>query len=543
MSIGWNTSGFTCEHIRTVNRLNLWILQSHRTLPYLCLGTSTSSHHRPPQHIPTTLYWPDDELATARASELARKASFRKMLNSPQWWLLLLSILLFALTVNSSHDLTRNENKVKSSVFLSPEFVLGPGTVANKYYYNIDFPRGHIALKEFNAEVVDEAGIPVPLHETYLHHWIVVRYYVPKDAKTSKILSDDELHQSKGFIVRNSGVCQGNSLGQYFGLGSETRKTATYVPDPYGIEVGNPAQVPDGYEERWLLNVHAIDTRNVEDRLGCTECRCDLYNVTEDELGRPLRPDYTGGLYCCYDQTKCRVREGFDDIHRSLYLRYTVKWIDWENAIVPVKIYIFDGTDSVEREKDSTILDAKHHCRIEYEVESCSTTGVVNGGCIDSKKASIVIPRGGHVIYGVAHQHSGGTGAALYGEDGRVLCSSIPIYGEGKEAGNEAGYIVGMSACYPHPGSVQVSSGETLTLESNYSSTQKHTGVMGLFYILVADPPPESMLLLQNSVHESMRFSKYSWGLLAIGAVVAFIVGVGYYSRNKREEQYQSLVI
>ena len=38
-------------------------------------------------------------------------------------------------------------------------------------------------------------------------------------------------------------------------------------------------------------------------------------------------------------------------------------------------------------------------------------------------------------------------------QDGRVLCSSIPTYGQGKEAGNEAGYIVGMSTCYPQPGS------------------------------------------------------------------------------------------
>jgi hypothetical protein len=79
-------------------------------------------------------------------------------------------------------------------------------------------------------------------------------------------------------------------------------------------------------------------------------------------------------------------------------------------------------------------------------------------------------------------------------QDGRVICSSIPTYGEGKEAGNEAGYIVGMSSCYPRPGSVKINDGETLVLESNYSSTQKHTGVMGLFYILVAEELPKPMV-------------------------------------------------
>lgn len=72
-------------------------------------------------------------------------------------------------------------------------------------------------------------------------------------------------------------------------------------------------------------------------------------------------------------------------------------------------------------------------------------------------------------------------------QDGREICSSVPIYGEGNEAGNEAGYIVGMSTCYPKPGTMKISEGEILTLVSNYSSTQQHTGVMGLFYILVAN--------------------------------------------------------
>lgn len=72
-------------------------------------------------------------------------------------------------------------------------------------------------------------------------------------------------------------------------------------------------------------------------------------------------------------------------------------------------------------------------------------------------------------------------------QDGRVICSSRAIYGEGNEAGDEAGYIVGMTTCYPNPGSMKIAKGEVLTLESNYSSQKNHIGVMGLFYILVAE--------------------------------------------------------
>ncbi|KAG6666477.1 hypothetical protein CIPAW_01G033000 [Carya illinoinensis] len=391
----------------------------------------------------------------------------------PHCFRVTLAILLLAVSIKLSHAFQRNGHaKMKSAVFLSPKFVLGPGSVVDKYYYNIDFPRGHIALKSFNGEVVDEAGNSVPLHETYLHHWVTARYYQRRGATNPDHNGHLELDKSDHILVRNSGVCQNNSNGQYYGLGSETRGTATFVPDPYGIEVGNPADIPAGYEEGWLLNVHAIDTRGVEDKLGCTECR---------------------------------LREGFESAERrSLYLRYTVKWLDWDEFIVPVKIYIFDVTDTWKRLENSTGQIAEHECHVEYEVKSCRASGMANNGCTDTKRVSLTMPTGGSVIYGVAHQHAGGTGSTLYGEGGRVICSSIPTYGEGKEAGNEAGYIVGMSSCYPRPGSVKINDGETLILESNYSSTQGHTGVMGLFYILVADelPKPSIHIPLSKSVNQ-----------------------------------------
>lgn len=95
-------------------------------------------------------------------------------------------------------------------------------------------------------------------------------------------------------------------------------------------------------------------------------------------------------------------------------------------------------------------------------------------------------------------------------QDGRVICSSLPIYGEGKEAGNEAGYIVGMSSCYPRPGSVKISKGETLTLLSNYSCDQRHTGVMGLFYLLVAEMSRQSSSILHSKDNVRSCFMFFS---------------------------------
>ncbi|KAG9137146.1 hypothetical protein Leryth_011975 [Lithospermum erythrorhizon] len=396
------------------------------------------------------------------------------------------TIIMFTVVVQGVQDGLRNQNGMKSSVFLSPEFAHEPGEVTNKIYFDIDFPRGHIAVKDFYAEVVDEFGKSVPLHETYLHHWTVVRYYRRKGVEVSKLNSNPGSQQSNFIIVRNSGICEGG-LVQYFGLGSETRKTETRVPDPYGIVVGNPLDIPPGYEEGWFLNVHAIDTRGAEDRLGCTECRCDLYNVTKDEYGKPLQSDYIGGLKCCDDQTRCRVKKGFQGIKRSNFLKYNVTYVDWHKSIVPVQIYIFDVTATWKNLNDSTRLGSGHQCQIEYNVDSCDAG---TSGCTDSRSVSVTFPTGGDVIYGVAHQHTGGIGSTLYGQDGRVICSSTSIYGKGDKPGNEAGYVVGMTTCYPRPGTLKINKGEMLTLISNYSNFKRHTGVMGLFYILVADSAP-----------------------------------------------------
>ncbi|MED6192867.1 hypothetical protein PIB30_013962 [Stylosanthes scabra] len=387
-----------------------------------------------------------------------------------------LVILLLVLVTPCSSAFWSTHNKIKTAIHYSPATELEPGSVSNKFYYDIEFPRGHVALKGVTAEVVDEAGNPVPLHQTYLHHWGLFRYYESKSKLSTDTRYDPHrvLHMSDSFpnshiLVRNIGICQGIILGQYYGIGSETRGTNTDIPDPFGLEIGNPAQVPEGYEEKW----------------------CDLYNVTVNEYGIPLSPSYEGGLYCCYDQTQCRLRKGFHGPKRTLYLRYTVKWIDWDEYVVPVKIYVLDVTDTVKTLDTSNIASSDHDCRVEYKVDPCNSESKKDNECVDVKRTSLPMQKGGYVVYGVAHQHSGGIGSTLYGQDGRVICTSIPNYGSGDEAGNESGYIVGMTTCYPKPGSVKIFDGEKLTMESNYSSTTRsRTGVMGLFYLLVAEQLP-----------------------------------------------------
>ncbi|RDX67752.1 hypothetical protein CR513_53328, partial [Mucuna pruriens] len=53
---------------------------------------------------------------------------------------------------------------------------MGLGAIAAKTFMNIEFSKGHIGVKNFDAELVDQEGNFIPLYETYLHHWFAIKY-------------------------------------------------------------------------------------------------------------------------------------------------------------------------------------------------------------------------------------------------------------------------------------------------------------------------------------------------------------------------------
>lgn len=88
---------------------------------------------------------------------------------------LLLSVALAVeLPIASTFSNFKQGANVKSRSYLSAPFTLKPGEVSNKVR-EMEFPTGHIAVKGFDAELVDEAGVSVPLTDVYLHHWVVAR--------------------------------------------------------------------------------------------------------------------------------------------------------------------------------------------------------------------------------------------------------------------------------------------------------------------------------------------------------------------------------
>ncbi|KAK7350410.1 hypothetical protein VNO77_09022 [Canavalia gladiata] len=399
---------------------------------------------------------------------------------------MMLSLSIIVLFSSTTYCVNlKSASHIKSTTFVSEYFEVGPGTIAAKTLLDIEFPKGHIGVKSFDAELVDEDGTSVPLYETYLHHWFAIRYFenitmshnVEKYPDPFKVIT----------FKRNEGTCQGYILPHYWGFGGETRGTSTNIPDPFALEVGNHKKIPHELKEKWMFNIMAIDTRGVHDRKGCTECRCnlfnlpkDFYNVTKGINGQLLSPNYKGGLFCCQDNFQCKLRNGFLGPKRRLALRYKLRWLNWKEYQVPVKFYILDSTDRVRSNGSKKI----HECEVEYTIP-----GIGDNDSPHVQKANIPMEKGGYLIYATAHMHTGVINATLYGEDGRILCSTTPKYGKGKEAGNEEGYIVGMSVCYPKLGSIKIKDGEILTVESRYENKFR-TGSMGHFYIYLVEQLP-----------------------------------------------------
>ncbi|KAF5768206.1 putative stress up-regulated Nod 19 [Helianthus annuus] len=58
--------------------------------------------------------------------------------------------------------------------------------------------------------------------------------------------------------------------------------------------------------------------------------------------------------------------------------------------------------------------------KIEYDIEK-STTGVATNNLTSTKSSRGILPIDADVVYGVAHQHSGGIGSTIYEEPRKLF--------------------------------------------------------------------------------------------------------------------------
>jgi hypothetical protein len=82
-----------------------------------------------------------------------------------------------------------------------------------------------------------------------------------------------------------------------------------------------------------------------------------FFNYAVDIYGKPLSPEYKGGVFCCENHFQCKLKKGFQAPNRKIALRYKITWVDWDQHQIPVRFYVLDSTDHVRTNGSETIHD------------------------------------------------------------------------------------------------------------------------------------------------------------------------------------------
>jgi len=185
-------------------------------------------------------------------------------------------------------------------------------------------------------------------------------------------------------------------------------------------------------------------------------------------------------------------RDQVHDVGNSTYyLRYIVEYDD----IVPENrpLYLAGCCDATG--------DLDRHGNIEYDIPKCDLT--TNPGCVHTISTrqrigtgNFIFNLGGNntfddreveLVYAVGHLHRAGLGIYLYNDTtDELICSSIPQYGTGHVAGNEATYVRAMTSCTFNPPR-RMRTSDVVRIVASYNSTEAHTGVMSLWYMAISD--------------------------------------------------------
>jgi hypothetical protein len=432
---------------------------------------------------------------------------------------------------------TTTPDGVHEQTFVGPAMTMLNGNVVNKWL-PIDWPRGHIAVKAFAAEVVKSGPrgeIPPPTpccgvdshvasrQEVFMHHWTVNKWQLPASLFKTIVAAGGvdfhlTLHKAVGLLEMlagaglNSGAngpCYDSSLHLYFGIGNEVRtKTKEggfpyYFPDPYGIEFDSDMMRKKG--EFMVLNTHLIDIRGARDKRACTECKCS-------ELGsHGFSPLVEGGLTCChstyYDGGKCKLKPSTIIQNQTYYIRYTLQWRDFNPATtLPLEVISFDATDNNTKwgdlpflpggfkeshsamKEDATTMarvndirsgdfDGRRACHLEWFVPPCET----GSSCMMTLKNSWEMPYPVDIVFLRNHFHAGGVNMTTY-TDG-FSCSGHATYDDHQN-------VVDISACNgTNSNGYHLARGQKLYVESVYKQDDlPHYGVMSMSFVYAHIP-------------------------------------------------------
>lgn len=428
-------------------------------------------------------------------------------------------------------------NGLKEQTFLGPPMRLENGEIANKYMPTV-WPEGKISVRAFTADLVKSlpngshpplepccgGGFSASRTEAFLHHWTVNKWQLP-GFMYKKIVEEgginyglqgegwDAVFGDAGLNSGANGPCWDSTLHTYFGVGNEVRGTpdknggteeqAYEFPAPYGVVFDSDYMRNAG--EFMLLNNHIIDLRNVSDVRGCSECECNVTGVT------PSDPRYLGGIECChssdFDGGRCGLKPGAQKSNVTYYIRYTIKYRDYDDSVLPLNVMTLEITDNNTDWSDlrgtpgaypqshaalandtafnelivngkAGIFGGYSTCHVEYYVPPCGT----RESCVHKVHNSWEIPFAMDLVFIRNHFHNGGLNMSTF-HKGKTLCTGLPQY-------DKNGFLADISTCklgtskLPEP--VHVEEGDRITISAVYQQDQRpHFGVMG-FSVLYA---------------------------------------------------------
>mmetsp|Transcript_53466 Transcript_53466/g.97795 ORF Transcript_53466/g.97795 Transcript_53466/m.97795 type:complete len:268 (+) Transcript_53466:1-804(+) len=255
--------------------------------------------------------------------------------------------------------------------------------------------------------------------------------------------------------------------------------------------------------EFMVLNTHLIDTRGVEDKRGCTECKCSLLGT------RGFLPVTTGGLTCCHstevDGGKC-PSTGVDMGNQTYYIRYTIRWRDFNPATtLPLEVITFDATDNNTKWGDLPFIqggfreaheelkndpqslaivndgrsgdfDGKRACHVEYYVPPCEKAG----SCIQKIRNSWTLPYPIEIVFLRNHFHTGGMNMTTSGSG--YNCTGHSTY-------DSRGALQDITNCIAGSSPVRIDRGDKMFVEATYAQDDlPHYGVMAMAFIYAYVP-------------------------------------------------------
>jgi len=217
----------------------------------------------------------------------------------------------------------------------------------------------------------------------------------------------------------------------------------------------------------------------------------------------------TGGLECChstfYDGGKCPLKADVPVANATYYIRYTMKWKDFNPAtILPLEVITFDGTDNNTKWGDLPFIPGgfkQSHSVLKNDPKSLAIINDGRSGDFNGKRACHIewyvppgkgtmtiknsweVPYPMHIVFLRNHFHNGGINMTT--TIGGYKCTGHGTYDDNEN-------LVDISACIStNVGDpVHLQRGDQLSVESVYQQDEllPHYGVMSMSFVYAHIP-------------------------------------------------------